>query len=831
MKKIIKLIFRQVYSKQIHIKQVHAKLLVGMLLYCGILHPGAAINATESSAKSSDATAEVNLNDTDFPYFQSRFVELPADFSSFGQCQSNNSVNSSVIFDSSMPKPQPRREIPNSLLLQDDNKNIQRFTKILADSVPQMGNGQSVFKGNLKIINADYLIRTQEIQIDHQRQQTIAKSGVSLESFNTLFVADSLIKSDKNQSITINDARFYLFSNQANGQADTIYAVPGETIELKELTFSTCPVNNQSWQLSTGEMVINQEEGRGQAWHSVLKIEDFPVFYFPYVSFPIDDRRKSGLLSPRFKMSDDDGLDYAQPIYWNIAPWIDATFLPRYIEKRGEQLGTEVRWLTQRFESDLYLEWMEQDRLYDTASITKSEERWLGRINSKARFNSNWSLQMSAKRVSDDDYLRDFSSGLGLANQTRLTSQLNLAYQDEIWQMNWFLLTHQSLIGDESYRYLPSWQISADHLSDNGIRWQLDSEITQFSHKDVKQIEGIRAHLSPTISYPMQQSWGYLIPKVAFQASRYEQQDQLTDDKQTLSRHLPVVSLDSGIYLDRHYTMGESHYTYALEPRLKYTYIPYRNQQAINVFDTTLPDFTLYQLWQENRYSGIDRIGDTEQLSVALGNRILNNSHGAEIARLTLGRIYYLADRKAQLANGFIQTEQQSPWLAELEYQIGATLSLRSQVQWDDTTNQTQRAQIQINFEPKDNQIVNLTHRYRDVDGKTNEELDLSFAWPINDKWRILGRWYSDLEQDQTIERLFGVEYSSCCWAIRLVSQKYLNTQLDAMGTPTLVDRARYNDGIHLQFVFKGLGSTGQSGLQEVIADSIPGYQDPFLSR
>ncbi|WP_444997206.1 LPS-assembly protein LptD [Aliikangiella sp. IMCC44359] len=714
-------------------------------------------------------------------------------------------------------------------------KNVPEFSilpaisqiKMEADSMPENSKKLTHLKGNVSVRDEKSLLKAEEVVVEHLTETIKASGGVSFESEEAFFSAQSLTKAGVDNQVHIDDAEFYLFSNHANGTADSITIDSKESLNLTQLSFSTCPINKPGWLLETDEMNINQQAGRGEAWHSVMRVGGVPVFYFPYINFPTDDRRKSGLLSPRIKYSDRNGYDVAQPVYWNIAPQMDATITPRLIEKRGEQLWTEFRWLTQRAESSINLEWMNEDKLFLSDN---KKDRWLAQLKSETVFNPHWKLDLDAQRVSDSDYFRDFSSGLGGSNETRLSSQVALTYQDSIWQMKWFALTHQSLIGNESYRYLPSWLATADYLSDSGFRWQWTSDITRFEHKNSEQVEGERMSLLPGVSFPMRNLWGYLTPKLNYQLSRYKQTSLIESSEITTTRNVPIISLDSGIYLDRQLQIGGKDYTHTLAPRLFYTYIPYRNQDSINNFDTTQGDFGFSRLWQENRFTGVDRVGDTNQLSFALGNSLVDESSGNEIVRLSVGRIYYFADREVRLNPADeAETEQQSPWLTEVEYRLNSAFSLTGLIQWDEGSKQTQRAQTRINFEPKDNHIVNLTHRYRDVDGNFNEEIDFSFAWPLNDKWRLLGRWYNDLQREQVIERLVGVEYESCCWAIRLVAQKYLNTQLDSSGiSTTLAGNERYNDGVYLQFVFKGLGSVGPSGMDDLLSSSITGYKDPF---
>ncbi|TQV87720.1 LPS-assembly protein LptD [Aliikangiella coralliicola] len=711
--------------------------------------------------------------------------------------------------------------------------------RISYDSAPEISNKLTHLKGNVTVQDHQSTIRAEEVIVDHQTQQLSATGEVSVESSDAIFGGKNLKQDRQTGNIELEKAEFFLFENGGRGTAESVTVKPESTTELNELTFTTCPKGDESWQLSTSEMSLEQADGRGEAWNTVLKVNSIPVFYFPYLNFPIDDRRKSGLLSPTIKNNDRNGLDIAQPIYWNITHWADATFTPRHIEKRGTQWGSQFRWLTEKTYSEWFFEWMDEDKIVasllldpaTSASIdANSAERWLTDFKHDAVFNRNWQLKIHSQRVSDSDYFRDFGSGLESSNATSLNSHANLSYTDDIWDIQMFARASQSLIAVDSYRYLPSININADHLADSGFRWQLSSEWTQFEHPDSAQLEGTRTNLTPSLSYPMNAIWGFTIPKLSYQMTRYEQESQLSGQKQSITRDLPIFSLDSGLYFDRKTRMNEEDYTHSLIPRVFYSYIPHREQDEINNFDTTLPVFGFNQLWRENRFSGIDRVGDTNHVSVALTNTLVKDASGEQVFKFSLGRRYYFDDRTVQLAGQTIEQESTSPWLAELEFKLSQSTTYRGFIDWDERSENTNQARSVIKFEPKPNHIVNLSHRFREIAGDLIEESDFSFAWPINSEWRLLGRWYNDMNRDKTIEALAGIEYESCCWAVRLVAQKYLNTQLDGSGNPILISDDEYSDGIHLQFVFKGLGSAGESGLSGLLESSITSYRDPFLN-
>lgn len=728
---------------------------------------------------------------------------------------------------------QTRELLPPAVTWPENKQRTSTASELQISSTSTLLQGDVVIRDGRSKITAD------KVTIDKQSQSIRGSGGVSIETREALFRAKELFQDQKSGDTQLTDAWFYMFAKHANGQAKTATVNFQKQTELNQVSFTTCPLEDESWSFNMSKMKLNAVSGWGEAWDTTLKIADVPVFYFPYINFPIDDRRKSGLLSPTLRSDDINGADYTQPIYWNIAPQTDMTFFPRIIQNRGFQLGNEWRLRSQSSYLESYLEWLPEDRLAAQQlqqmgndpllqSSGLDEQRWYARLAQDTAFNQHWNLQVDARRVSDKTYFIDLASGLENSSQTQLATRANLNYLDKIWQIELSALTHQSLVETQSYRYLPNLRIEADHLSEANLRWQLDAQWSRLQNKDVQRIEGDRAHIVPSLSYSLRRAWGHVIPKISYLHSEYQQSNQLTGETQTLTRSLPAASLDATVHFQREFGWFTQDYTHELSPRLFYNYIPQRDQQAINNFDTNLSSFQFEQLWRENRFSGIDRIGDANHVSLALSNSLINNKNGEQVFNFSFGRKYYLRQSEVTLnqQSSPLDTEN-SPWLVELETRLSDSLRVGGFLQWQHATEKTDQANSYIKYEPKANYIVNLSHRYRSLINQQTEEIDFSFALPINQRWRLLGRWYRNLDSRQTIDSLLGVEYESCCWAIRLVGEKHLNSPSATTDTTNPED-ARFNTGIELQFIFKGVGSLGQTGLTNKLETGISGYVDPF---
>jgi len=758
----------------------------------------------------------------------------------------------------------PIKNQPLDLSFEKKDKNIPNkeqedvqvgSIKLTADDVPKNDEMNTLLVGNVTMRTETSLLLADKLISDKALGKVTATGNVSVETKESLLRAKQFIGDENDQSSKLSDVKFHFFSNNANGQAESLSLSNQGVATLKDLTFSTCPTGDNSWRFSASELELDQKSQWGEAWGMWLKVKGIPVFYFPYLNFPIGDQRKSGLLAPAISNNSRNGVDITLPIYWNIAENIDATFQPRHIQNRGSQLGVELRYLTEKSMNELSFEWLDDDKLVSDLLVSEpsladgiyglDKERWAVSFSNQTRFNQYWSSSINASKVSDRDYFRDLGIGLiqsQLRNgQTQLLSQADLSYQDDVWFVSLFAESVQSFVGDEPYRILPSLISSADYFHpSSGLRWQFESDFTHFDHSDNNKVMGQRFNVLGAVSFPLQNTYSWLTPKLSYQLTHYQQEDVLLNNKETLSRNLPIFSLDSGLYFDRAMQWKKQSITHSLEPRIFYAYIPNEEQQSINNFDTRTPDFSFSQLWRENRFTGTDRIGDTNHLAVAITNRFVKDKTGEQLLSLSMGRKFYFDDRQVQLTDiGRVDTQSYSPWLLEVNYSATSNIEFSGFIEWSDhkdpvsSNRGTNLARSRIKFEPIEDHIVNLSHRVRNNEYFSNEELDLSFAWPINDEWRLVGRWYNDLQNNRTSETLFGFEYESCCWAVSIVSHRYLDVRLDSSGNPLPISlvgdgNEQFNSGVQLQFVFKGLGNPGENSVSKLLEKNIRGYRSRF---
>lgn len=649
------------------------------------------------------------------------------------------------------------------------------------------------------------------------------------------------------------------FTGYGHGQADTIQQLDADLYSLHHATYTTCPPTSNTWKLSASTIDLDTAGGRGYSYNTVLWLHSFPAFYMPYFSFPLNHDRQSGFLYPTPGYGSSTGAWLSIPYYFNLAPNYDWTLTPTIYQRRGILLGNEFRYLSESTQAILEYNYMPHDQVDDDSHTSVN-------FNSTTQFNPNWQLSTNYNYMSDTDFAQNFNSDASISsiNQILYNRQATLQYIDPSWNFNgtvqkYQVLGSQLLLANEPYNLLPQLNLSGQSPSLWGpFNASFTSQFSNFQ-KDVivdqpAAVEGQRTNVSPQISMPLNENFGYITPSLISSNTFYQLQNidatpGYTFPDSSVSRSIPIFSVDSGIYLDRNFNFNGAQYTQTLEPRLYYLYVPYQDQNNIPVFDSSVIPFTYSSLFSNNRFSGLDRIGDANQLSAALQTSV-NNQQGQTLWTAAIGQIYYFQDRQVSLCQNTpgsppcIATENpgynqpRSDVAAQLTYNLYPNWTFTSGLTYNTFTNQTDSQSYQLQYQPDPQHIFNIGYQDNDTDysllstqellaGQTPPRLSqitTSFLWPIVQQWSVVGYWNYALNLHQTVEVFGGVQYSSCCWAVRLVERSY--TVAGDPNEPSVLNGPT-DTATMFQFELKGLGTTS-SDIDSYLTE-IPGY-DPNLS-
>jgi LPS-assembly protein len=659
--------------------------------------------------------------------------------------------------------------------------------------------------GGVVLRRGDRLAGAEMASYDPVQRALILTGGVRYEDPDSLVLSDSAEFAYESGRIRFEGAEFEVGPRNARGAASVLEINQEGRLQLADVNYTTCPPESNDWLIEAGEIELDSKSGVGKARNVRLRFQGVPILYTPYLSFPITDARKSGVLTPEIGSSGRSGNDLRIPYYWNIAENYDATITPRLLTDRGLQIGTEFRYLLQNSDGDLEVEYLPDDNKFnDNRHQLKFEHQTL--------FANGWRNLIDIRDVSDNQYFEDLGGSLSISSITHLNRSVAFDFFGDNWSLFGRVQGFQTIDSailpeDEPYKRLPQvfargyWPESA-----LGLTYGLDTELVYFD-RDVG-VTGWRFNVAPQASLPIEKPGWFVIPAVLVDHTRYDLQNASPGQNEQPDRTVPISSLDAGFIFERSMNF-EGRRVQTLEPRLLYVHAPFREQSDLPVFDTIVPDLNLVQLYRKNRFLGVDRIADTDQLSVGITSRIIDVDSGRELMSATIGQALYLSRQDVTLPGESPLVSDSSDFIAEVRFLIYDNLNFDVGHQWSGGDKGTAQSEARLQYRPQSNKILNLAYRFR---RESLEQADVSWLWPLSTNWNFVGRYKFSFRDDQVLEQFYGLEYESCCWGIRLVGRRHISTRDGTQDT-----------SIGLQLVLKGMTSVGTKA-DRLLEHGILGY-------
>lgn len=697
-------------------------------------------------------------------------------------------------------------------------------TDITADALDVKQSEQTIFSGNVQLEHADQWLNTDKVTFTHDSEQFVTQGQVRYQDRTLRLTAESASGDQKNDTLRMGDVKYQFNQELGNGTARTA-VMKGPVGTLTDATYSTCPPAQRQWEFSAAHIAINDATATGKARNVTLRLGGIPVLWLPFISFPTDDKRRTGILSPTIGRDDRNGLDLKLPVYLNLAPNYDATITPRYLSKRGLMLGGEFRYLTERSNGIFEGSWLPND------DLTGDDRSFLSWRNT-TRLNRHWFASANLNNVSDKFYLSDFGDSIDATSISLVESTAGFYGRGKYWSASlsaesWQIASPLLLEGDEPYRRLPRLQATANRPLSRRVEAGLNFEAVRFSHDSLDPINpanltrydgGNRVDFQPYLRFLFGGSSWFVTPQLAWRYTAYNGLDGVPVENgapSSVTRSLPIASVDAGAYFEREMSWQGNEYIHTLEPRLFYLRVPYRNQFDLPIFDTRELTFGWTSLFRENTFGGADRQADANQLSLALTTRILNAGDGRERLSAGIGRItYFDAPRVKLLPSSPNPPEDGSAWIATVDLAVSDWWTLGVTHQWDPEDSRTDLSSVRSQLRLHQGTIVNTAYRYRrpSPTQPALEQTDLSFVIPVNANWNLYGRWTYSLYDNQTIEALGGFEWKSCCVAVRVLGRQYIRS-FDS----------RQNLGLYVEIELNGLGSFGRDTAR-LLDNAILGY-------
>ncbi len=689
-----------------------------------------------------------------------------------------------------------------------------------ADRFDSSDSKKYVLTGHARLQRVDQLLQGDRLSYDSESTAYTAEGHVRYQDRGLLLAADKAQGTTTPNASTLDQVRYQVLSSRGNGTADRARLLDADHAALDRVSYSTCDIDDRRWELRARDMSLNQDQGVGRAHDVTMRWGDVPFLWLPYARFPIDDRRQSGFLYPSLGSSNNGGFDMTLPYYLNLAPNFDATLYPRLIWDRGLMLGGEFRYLTDTQRGKVEFTSLPHDR-------AANRERGYFHFENYGVLSSHWGVSVNLNDVSDDRYFEDFGNTLTTVATSLLPSSAYLNGRGSWWSASIggdrYQITDPSLSDlSEPYQRLPRATFEGEHDLAGPLRVGLDGEFVAF-HKSctreggskVCPTNGQRLDLYPYLALPLEGASWFLRPELGVRSTRYDLDpgnDAIAGSLSDTSpqRTVPIASVDAGLVFERDARLFGEDMLQTLEPRLYYLRVPYRDQSDLPVFDTQPISFDFGQLFRTNRYTGADRQTDANNLTLALTSRLLESDSGVERVAASLGQIRYFDDQRVQLPGQPPTDYAGSDYVGQLDLRLSERWRLSLAEQWDPNRDRSDLGTFSLQHRFGREGVLNLSYRYR---RDFLEQADIAALVPLNERWRLVGRWNYSLRDDKTLEGFFGVEHDDCCTAWRILARHYVH---NVAGDST--------NALYFELEFKGIGALGQK-TDDFLRRAILGYR------
>lgn len=712
-----------------------------------------------------------------------------------------------------------------------------------------------IYKGNVDIKQGNRRLQSAEVEVqqlgsgDNVQRYAFARGGFDYRDNQINLLGDDAKIHLNTKDTDVRNANYQLVDRQGRGSAESVELRDDYRV-MKNATFTSCLQDDHSWSIYADEMRQHVKEEYAEMWHARFKVQGVPVFYTPYLQLPIGDRRRSGLLIPTLGHGSRDGYFYAQPVYWNIAPNLDATLTPKYMSRRGWQLNSEFRYLTTLGEGQIAGEYLGDDRLKDYDSENRKRHLFYWKHN--AAFARDWRLDLNYTKVSDKRYFNDFDSAYGSSTDGYADQTGRIAYYQPNYNIAMFVKQFQ--IFDEvvigPYRALPQIDFNyyQNGLFGNKVDFKLFSQAVRFDNDSAQMPTAWRFHGEPSVNTTLSNRYGSMNLEAKLYATQYQQKkgrsDKAEDVESSVNRILPQLKIDLQSVLASSQTFI-SGYTQTLEPRAQYLFRPYKDQSNIGSklnsqylgfgYDSSLLQQDYFSLFNSRRYSGLDRIASANQVTLGGTSRFFDENK-EERFNIAVGQTYYLEPSRID-ENRDNRTEgSSSSWAIEANWKINDLMRWRGGYQYDPQLGQVSLANTGIEYNPTKNNVVQLNYRYaskeyinQNLTAEANrynqdiKQLGVQVGWELSDHWAIAGRYYQDLALKNPVEQYLGVQYNTCCWSVGVGARRYVTSRQNQKN-----DDIFYDHGVGVTFELRGFSHDHKTGIENMMKKGKLPYLQAF---
>lgn len=716
----------------------------------------------------------------------------------------------------------------------------------------------AVFTGNVDIAQGNSRLQADEVQLHQKQAEGLPEPVRTVDALGNVHYDDNqvILKGPKGWSnlntkdTNIWEGDYQMVGRQGRGKAD-LMKQRGEnryTI-LENGSFTSCLPGSNTWSVVGSEVIHDREEQVAEIWNARFKLGPVPVFYSPYLQLPVGDKRRSGFLIPNAKYSTNNYFEFYLPYYWNIAPNMDATITPHYMHRRGGIMWeNEFRYLTQAGAGLMEFDYLNSDKVYeDDNPKDDNSRRWLFYWRHAGVMDQVWRFNIDYTKVSDTSYFNDFDNKYGSSTDGYATQKFSVGYAVQNFDATVSTKQFQVFDAANSNSYSAQPQLDVNYYQNDvgPFDTHIYGQAVHFVNTNDNMPEATRVHLEPTINLPLSNNWGSINTEAKLLATHYQQTNldwynsnpKNTKLDDSANRVMPQFKVDGKMVFERDMNMLAPGYTQTLEPRAQYLYVPYRDQSHIYNYDSSLLQSDYSGLFRDRSYGGLDRIASANQVTTGVTSRVYDDA-AVERFNISVGQIYYFTESRT----GDDHTEWENDdktgslvWAGDTYWRISDRWGLRSGIQYDTRLDSIATSNSSIEYRRDENRMLQLNYRYaspeyikaavpsRDVTNAQYEngisQVGAVASFPIADRWSIVGAYYFDTNVNKEADSMLGLQYNSCCYAIRFGYERKLN------GWDNKMQHAIYDNTIGFNIELRGLSSSYGLGTNQMLRSNILPYQ------
>lgn len=651
--------------------------------------------------------------------------------------------------------------------------------------------------GDVMIVQAGRILRADDVQYDLTSDTVGASGNVVLnEESGNIYLSDAVTYNDKMRSGTVTNLRSFLndgsrFTAQKGERKD------GAVTIMRDAFYTPCalckidPEKPPVWGLVASKVTHDETEQKISYRNARFEALGVPILYTPYFSHPDGTvKQKSGFLAPDAGFKSSLGTFVNSKYYWAIAPDQDIT--------AGLMLMTEQNPL---FSAEYRKRW-DNASLEFAGGITSSsrtdrtgnqnvnvDDETRGHVIAQGRWdmNEHWRSGANINWASDDQYMRQYD----FLDDDVLESEI---YAERFSGRNYIsgrLISFQ----DVRIREVPLDQpdilpeIVASFKGEPGAlpllkgQWNAEASVLGLNRLSGEQ-DVQRLGLGVGWERRLVSDYGFLT-NVDAQARGdfYHISDNSglpgsTKDS-SASRFLPRIQMQTSYPMARPFEKFQAKF----EPILSVTAAPNISNNKIPNEDSNDVQIDASNIFEPNRFPGIDRIEDQSRVTYGLRGGLFG--YGGSSGEAFIGQSYRLSKNDNPFPEGSGLDQRSSDIVGQLSgrYSNQYYADYRFQISSDDMSSQRHEVDAWADW----NRLrLNAQYLYAtslggtDID-ESREQFKGDIQFYARKDWRFRGGATQDLGLNPGLREAYvGIDYLGQCLFMSLTGER--NFTSDASG-------------------------------------------------